>query len=202
MFDRRGFVPTPVIVDVATLLHHDLPTTGRVGETGLLRLGTGLGLVGWTGTAVIERTTDPSAGLVALAWWVLPVTAMLFVIGRHAVDAVRFSVPLLGWGLLNGTATTATLWAVTVGASPGAVPVVWLVDFALGYTWTAIAVGRAGRWGRARGYAAAAFSCAVAVGVGVTGVVDGVALSYPVVATLHVGPLALDAGGVFGARRT
>ena len=202
MFDRRRFVTAPVISDVATPLAHALPTTGRVGETGLLRLGTGLGLVGWTGTAVVGWTVGPSAGPLALAWWVLPVTAMLFVIGRHADDTVRFSVPLLGWGLLNGTATTVTVWAVTVGASPGTIPVVWLADFTLGYAWTAVALGRATHTGRARGYTVAALVCAVTVGFGIAGVAGGVAAGYPVVAVLHVGPLALDARGVFGERGT
>ncbi|WP_092689810.1 hypothetical protein [Halorientalis regularis] len=200
MFDRRRFADRSVPLDVATRLDHSLPTTGRVGERGLLRLGAALGLVGWTGTAILARLDAPAAGHLALGWWTLPVAGMVYAIGRHAANPVRFSTPLFGWGVLNGTATTVTLWAVAVDAPTGTIPLVWLADLALGYAWTAVALGRAGQPGRTRGYATAALACAVAVGLGYTGVTGGDVGGYPVVATLHVVPLALDARGL-GRRR-
>ncbi|RXK48566.1 hypothetical protein EAF64_12885 [Halorientalis pallida] len=126
---------------------------------------------------------------------------MVYAIARHATNPVRFSTPLLGWGVLNGTATAVTLWAVSVGAPAGTVPLVWLSDLTLGYAWTAVALGRAGRPARTLGYAAAALACTVAVGLGAASVTGGDGGGYSVVAVLHVVPLALDARGVGRRRR-
>jgi hypothetical protein len=193
-------------------------TSGRLDGSGFLLLGAAVGLVGWTATAVLELLA-PDAGPLALVAWLPLVAAMLGAGLFHTPDAMRFSTPMLGWALLNGLATTATLWAVlfgvpdTLGGDPfntvalgpdaGAVWSLWTVDLALGYAWTADALRRAGQPSRAAGYSYAAFlgfGLAVYHGAGIDAIRT---VRYPALAALHALPLALDARtDLGGVRRT
>ena len=200
-------------------------TSGRLGSSDFLRLGAVVGLVGWTATAVLELLAPvadlaaPTAGLVALAVWTPLVGVMVGAGLWHAPDAMRFSLPLLGFGLLNGLATTATLWAVIVGlpATVGGDPFVtvplgpaadavwslWTVDLAIGYAWTADALRRDGQPGRAAGYSYAAFLGFGLVVYHAAGVDAIRTVRYPTLAALHALPLALDArADLGGLRRT
>ena len=200
-------------------------TSGRLAGEDFLWLGAGVGLVGWTATAALELLTPAAglaastAGLVALVVWLPLVGAMVAAGLWHAHDAMRFSLPLLGFGLLNGLATTTTLWAVLVGlpATVGGDPFVtvplgppadavwslWTLDLAIGYAWTADALRRDGQPGRAAGYSYAAFLGFGLVVYHAAGVDALRTVRYPALAALHTLPLALDARtDLGGLRRT
>jgi hypothetical protein len=175
-------------------------TTGRLPGDGFLLLGAGVGLVGWTGTAALARLSVPRAGLLALAVWGLLVAVMVGAGLFHVPDAMRFSLPMVGWGLLNATATTVTLVAVLQEWSATLVWTVWLVALGLGYGWTAIALWRGGQRARARGYGYAALVAAgllIASGAGMPALQP---VRYPLLAVLHAVPLALDARTTLGGR--
>ena len=193
-------------------------SSDRLTGADFLLLGAAVGLVGWTATAALELLA-PEAGPLALVVWLPLVAAMSGAAILHAPDAMRFSHPLLGWGLLNGLAATATVWAVlfgvpdTLGGDPfntvalgpdaGAVWSLWTVDLALGYAWTADALRRDGQPSRAAGYSYAAFlgfGLAVYHGAGIDAIRT---VRYPALAALHALPLVLDArSDLGGVRRT
>jgi len=183
-------------------------SSGRLDGDGFLVLGAGVGLVGWTATAVLAALV-PRAGPLALAVWLPLVVVMLGAGLLHGPDTVRFSLPLLGFGLLNGLATAATAWAVLVGlpATVGGDPFVtvplgrpadavwslWALDLAVGYAWTADALRRDGQPGRAAGYSYAAFLGFGLVVYHAAGLDAIRTVRYPALAALHAIPLALDA---------
>jgi hypothetical protein len=193
-------------------------TSGRLTGSDFLLLGAAIGLVGWSLTAAVAAVA-PGAGLLTVALWVPLVVAMLGAGLLHAPDAMRFSLPMLGWGVLNGLAVTATLAAVLVGVpdqvggdpfntvvlgpDAGAVWSLWALDLAAGYAWTADALRRDAQPSRAAGYSYAAFLGFGLLAYHAAGVEAIRTVRYPALAALHAIPLALDARtDLSGVRRT
>lgn len=193
-------------------------TSARLDGSDFLLLGAAVGLVGWTLTAVVEAIA-PEAGLLTVVVWLPLVVAMLGAGVLHAPDAMRFSLPMLGWGLLNGLAVTVTLVAVLVGVpnqvggdpfntvvlgpDAGVVWSLWALDLAAGYAWTADALRRDGQPSRAAGYSYAAFLGFGLLAYHGAGVEAIRTVRYPALAALHAIPLALDARtDLSGVRRT
>jgi hypothetical protein len=172
-------------------------TVGRATSTQLsteqfLLLGAVVGLVGWTGTAVVELLAVPRAGLLTLGLWVVLVAVMSGAGLVATPNAVRFSLPLLGWGVLNTIALLATVVAVTVGASPDTVWAIWAGDLALGHAWTARTLQRAHKSERAVTYGTAAL---LGVGLLLLHSFDAGTLQpvrYLALGAVHALPLALD----------
>jgi hypothetical protein len=170
------------------------PPTGRVGPEQFLRLGAGVGVVGWTGTQTLAWVDPPGSGAVAIALWVALVGVMTGVGLRHCTDALRFSTPLLVWGTVNAAAMTLTVVA-TLGDTPNwlAVPVwqVWVLAAAVGYGGTAVSMHRAGREWELYAVAGVLETVLLAVGVLAPGAVA--AAPYLLVGLLHAMPLLVDA---------
>jgi hypothetical protein len=193
-------------------------TSDRLTGSDFLLLGAAVGLVGWSATAAIAAVA-PGAGFLTVVVWTPLVAVMLGAGLLHTPDAMRFSLPMLGWGLLNGLAVTATLVAVLVGApdqvggdpfttvvlgpDAGAVWSLWTLDLAAGYAWTADALRRDAQPSRAAGYSYAAFLGFGLLAYHAAGVEAIRTVRYPALAALHAIPLALDARtALSGVRRT
>jgi hypothetical protein len=119
-------------------------TLELVGLRGFLALGSGIGAVGWTGTALLAARPDLVASPVPIsaALWALLVALMVSVGVFLTPDAVRFSRPMLVWGPVNAVATLLTLAALVGVLSGGWVPAVWALAGAVGYAASARFVGR------------------------------------------------------------
>jgi hypothetical protein len=168
-------------------------SSDRLSADGFLLLGASVGLVGWTVTGAVELLSIPRPGLVVLACWLPLVAVMSGALLFATPDAVRFSLPLVGWGILNGATIAATVVVVVTGGSAVTVWSLWVAVLALGYAWTA----RALRWNRAFGRAALyGYASLLAIGVLVyhaAGLPSLRSVRYPVIAALHALPLVLDA---------
>ncbi|MBX0286208.1 hypothetical protein [Haloarcula salinisoli] len=169
-------------------------TSARIGESRFLLAGATAGLVGWGGTQMLLWLDPPASALLATALWAVLVGGFVSLTVLHGPDAVRFSDPMFGWGVVNGTAM-----ALTVGGLVDVVPArlafwtAWVGAATLGYLWTGGLLVRAGAGRRGWGYLAAG---AVALAVLALGTVafDAVApVAFLLLATLHAIPLVLDA---------
>lgn len=176
-------------------LARTVPTAGRLDGGAFLSLGAVVGLVGWTVTAALAGADRGPARWVALGVWTVLVAVMVGAGLFLTPDAVRFSTPLAGWGLVNGAASTVTAWAVLTGAPAPAVARTWLAAHALGYGWTAGTLRRAGQGDRAGGYGYAALLAGGLLVFDVAGLDALAPVRYPLLAVVHALPLALDARG-------
>lgn len=197
-------------------------TSGWLTDSDFLALGAVVGVLGWTGTAAIEWFAVPYAGFVALALWTPLVAVMVIAAIQHVPDTMRFSKPMIAWGVCNVTATVVTVVAVTFGV-PSAVGVsvgggggggsdtlpfgfatvalgpaggvvwsLWAFDLAVGYVATALFLRDDRQPARAAGYSYAAF-----LGFGLlvyhgTGLEALRSVRYLTLAALHGLPLGLD----------
>lgn len=169
-------------------------TSGWLSESGFLLAGATAGLCGWGGTQVLTWVDRPSGALLATALWTALMLGFVGLTIFHAPATVRFSTPVLGWGVVNGTATV-----LTVAGVAGLVPPVtafwaaWVGAAAVGYCWTGGLLVRAGDSPRGRGYLATGIVavCVLAVGVASFAVVAPVA--FLLLAALHAVPLTVDA---------
>lgn len=170
------------------------PTSGRLSTREFLLAGAGAGAVGWTGTQLLTWTAPPAAAWVAAALWFVLAGLFVGVTVAHGPDEIRFSAPMLGWGAVNGTATTLTL-AGLAGLVPARLAFwqAWVAASTVGYCWTGGLLERAGARDRGRGYVLAGLVAlgVLAVETLAVGVVSPVA--YLVLAVLHAVPLTLDA---------
>lgn len=157
-----------------------------------LLLGAGVGVVGWTGTAVVELAGIPRGGVVVLGLWAVLVAVMVGAGLLATSDGVRFSLPLLGWGVLNTVAIAVTVSAVALGGSSDTVWTIWAADLTLGYAWTARAFLNRHQRRRAVTYGVAAL-----LGIGLLLVHSAnpgklQPVRYLALAVLHAVPLALE----------
>jgi hypothetical protein len=170
------------------------PTSGRLSESGFLLSGAAAGLLGWTGTQVFAWVDPPSAALLATGLWAALMLGFVGLTVFHAPAAIRFSLPMLGWGTVNGMATVLTV-AGLAGLVPGRVAfwAAWVVAAAVGYCWTGSLLVRAGDTERGRSYLASGLVALAVLAVGLWSFAAVAPVAFLVLTVLHALPLTLDA---------
>jgi hypothetical protein len=172
-----------------------VPTLGAVSGRGFLAVGAAVGATGWGATALLTARPGlaaPVAPAVAATGVWIPLIAVMVGVGLFGTpDPVRFGRPFLIWGPANGLATLATVAALLGWLPEATYWLSWALAGAAGYLGTGLTVRRADGDGRLW-FAAAACEGAVLV----AGAAVGGAWPFVLLGTVHVLPLALDAGGV------
>jgi hypothetical protein len=169
-------------------------TSGRLSESGFLLAGATAGALGWGGTQVLAWADRPSTALLAAALWAVLMVGFVGLTVFHAPPAVRFSAPMLGWGAVNGAATT-----LTVAGLAGLVPprtafwTAWVAAAAVGYCWTGGLLVRAGESERGRGYLATGSVALAVLALGTASFPVVAPVAFLLLAALHAVPLTLDA---------
>lgn len=170
------------------------PTSGRLDESGFLLAGAAAGAVGWGGTQVLTWLAPPNAALAATALWGVLMLGFSTATVRHGPRAVRFSDPMLLWGVVNGTAMALTVAAV-VGAVPGRLGFwyAWAAASAVGYLGTGVLLVRGGAAARGRGYLATGVVTLAVLGMGLVAVEAVAPVAFLLLAAGHAVPLVVDA---------
>ena len=168
-------------------------TSGRLSESGFLRAGAAAGLLGWGGTQLLAWTDSPAAALFATGLWAALMLGFVGLTVFHAAEAVRFSTPMLGWGVVNGTATALTV-AALAGLLPATLAVwaAWAGAAAVGYCWTGGLLVRAGDSERGRGYLLTALVALAVLALGLWSFPTVAPVAFLVLAVVHAVPLAVD----------
>ena len=162
-----------------------LPTAGVVDRDGFLAVGALVGALGWSTTVAVSLfpwlASRPTVA-VLVVWAVL--VALMAAVGAFATpDAVRFSRPLVAFGVANGLAALATTLAFLDYLPDATYAVAWGLAGAVGYGVAARTVPGPD----ARVYGVAAVLDLLAVGA--VAVLPGW-LALALVGVCHVAPLA------------
>lgn len=183
---------TPVDTRVAIL------TDGRpITIDEYLRFGAGIGVIGWVATQIVAWYPGLVGSSIAsiVGFWIA-LTALLYVGGFRLPQGLRYSRPLVVWGLLNALATGINVLAA-LGGWPDALTA--YLGYAFWHPWAAVmAVGYldTGIVARTRyrpAYLGGALLAAGALTIGLLapGFITGG--TYLVLGAIHAVPMWLDA---------
>lgn len=162
-----------------------LPTAGVVDRDGFLTVGALVGALGWSTTVALALFPGLAARptLAALVVWAVLVALMVAVGAFATPDAVRFSRPLVAFGVANGLAALATALAFLGHLPDVTYAVAWGLAGAVGYGVAARTVP--GPDARVYGVAAVLDLLAVGTAAALPGW-----LTLALVGVCHVVPLA------------
>ena len=169
------------------------PTSGRLGESGFLLAGAAAGAVGWGGTQVLTWLAPPNAAVAATSLWGVLMLGFSTATVRHGHRAVRFSDPMLLWGVVNGAAMALTVASV-VGAVPGRLGFwyAWAAASAVGYLGTGMLLSRAGAGARGQGYLTSGVVTLAVLGLGIVAFEAVAPVAFLLLAAGHTVTLVMD----------